>query len=702
MNRELFKQGYTQNRELSWLHFDDRCLNEAKDKNVPLLERLKFVSIYTSNLHEFFMVRMGSLFDMMNANYTHIDHKSGKTAKEQLDVIYPACKRGMKKRDEILDDLNKKLAKEGIEDVAIKDCSKGELKMLKKKFKREMAPVMAPQIVDTHHPFPNLLSGQTYIAARVRDKNKSAYAFLPVPASLDGIVVLQNDDKLRFVHVEDVVVHFFSDLYPDVKIDEILKLRVSRSAYVDPQDEAFDDIPDYRKKMLKVLKERKKMNVTTVVLSQKPSDHFSKYLSGHLKVTKQAMFVTHSPMNMKYAFGLGGLVSDEKKSMLLYEPYEPRLSTAFDYGKSLFEQVRQKDVLLSYPYESMEPFLLLLREAANDPDVVSIKITIYRLAERARLVNYLCAAAENGKEVDVLIELKARFDEQNNIDYSEMLEDSGCNVIYGFEKYKVHSKVCLITKVSQGNVSQVALVATGNFNESTAKQYTDLAYLTANPDILEDATEFFRNMQVGKLDGTYGTLLVAPVSLKNAILGMMDEEIAKGENGMIFAKINALTDEEIIAKLKDASCAGVKVTLLVRGISCLLPGVAGKTENIHVYQIVGRYLEHSRIYMFGKGSDEKIYISSADFMTRNTEKRVEVACPVIDPDARAKIKEYVKIYLKDNSKMRELGPSGRYHKVRKQDNPFSAQDEFMRITQGSTQEISSPRHKATSAFKSEI
>ena len=690
MIKDLYKEGYTQNRELSWLHFDNRCLNEAKDKTVPVIERLKFVEIYTSNLTEFFMVRVGSLYDMNKASVTKVDNKSGLSPKGQLNAIYPAAKRGLKKRDTIFEELRRRMAQAGIEDIAVAECDKNEAKFLRKFFKNSIAPLLAPQIVDTHHPFPNLQTGTIYIAAVVRYSRRSVFAFIPVPSTLPVVITLPHKKKIRYVHTEDVIQAYAPEVFKDGEILETLKITVARSAYVDADDDVFSDILDYRKKMLRVLRERKKMNVTMMVCSKKPSDHMKKYLLTNLGITNREVFVCSAPMNLKYVYSLPSLLSDEQKAEMTYTPYEPKLTPALNYSRKLFPQIQKKDILLSYPYESMEPFLQLLKESADDPSVVSIKITIYRLASHARLVDYLCRAAENGKEVDVLIELKARFDEQNNIDYSERLEDAGCNVIYGFEKYKVHSKICLITRVEKGKASHVALLSTGNFNENTAKLYTDLSVLTANPKIINDGISFFQNMAIGKLDGEYDTLLVAPVTLKSTILDLIDEEIKKGEEGCIFAKVNSVTDEEIIVKLKEASCAGVKITLFVRGICCLVPGVAGKTENIEVRQIVGRYLEHSRIYVFGKGEEEKMYIASADFMTRNTERRVEIACPVLDKAVAERIHRIIDIYMADNTKVRVLFPTGRYHKIADVEEPVSAQQLMMDLTAGSEQSIPKP------------
>ena len=692
MQKNLYKEGYTCNRELSWLRFDDRVLNEAKDSTVPLLERLKSVYFFSSNLEEFFRVRVGSLWDMNNAKVTKIDHKSGMSPADQMAAIYPAAKRICKKRDKIFNELTKELSKVGIEDIKIEDCNKSELKYLKNYYKAKILPLINPQIVDSHHPFPNLQNHITYVAAEIKKKNHIYYGFVAIPQSLPHIIIVSQKKKLKYVHTEDLVAYQLSSLFEDGKITDTLKLTVARSAYVDADDEAFEDILDYRKKMEKVLKERRKMNVTMLTLSKKPENSFAKYLMTNLKITRREIFTTSAPMNLKYVFHIENYIDASAKQKYTYPSYEPKLSAALNYRQSLFSQIQKKDVLLQYPYESMEPFLQLVKEAANDTKTASIKITIYRLANHARLVDYLCQAAENGKEVDVLIELKARFDEQNNIDYSEKLEEAGCNVIYGFEKYKVHSKVCLITKIISGKPEYITLISTGNFNENTARTYTDFAYLTARPCIIDDVIAFFKNMAVGKLDGKYDTLLVAPVCLKQKLLVLMDEEIAKGKDGRITCKLNSITDEDLIKKLQEASEHGVQVNMIVRGISCILPQVPKKTENIHIISIVGRFLEHSRVYVFGSGKDEKMYISSADFMTRNTERRVEVACPILDETIKEEINTYLQLCFQDNTKARIMSDTGRYHKVRNNEVPFNSQLALMRMLPQSTQSI--PKKKA--------
>jgi polyphosphate kinase len=668
MEEEVYKEGCTQNREISWLRFDDRCLNEAKDRTVPLLERLKFVSIFTSNLEEFFRVRVGSLYDMEKVKYDEIDKKSGLTAKGQLDLIYPMAKRELKKRDKVYHELRQEMADAGIYDLDIEQCNKEEIRYLRKYYRKRVDPLLTAQVVDAHHPFPNLLTGRTYIAAVLRAHHKHEYAFVMVPPSLDDIIILPEEDRLAFVHVGEVIRHNIDQLYPDAEVLETLKFKLARSAYIDADDEAFDDITDYRKKMMKVLKERRKMNVTSITFSNQPSAELKNYLVGNLKLKPQMVNYSQAPFSLKYAFRLPKFLNDEQKQKFLYPPYEPKMTPELDYKKSIFDQLLKKDVLLSYPYDSMGPFLNLVKEAANDDSVVAIKITIYRLANHARLVEYLCQAAENGKEVDVLIELKARFDEQNNIDYSEILEESGCNVFYGFEHYKVHSKLCLITRSRDEKIENVALVATGNFNENTAKQYTDLALMTSRASITRDAVDFFQNMMIGKLDGHYRTLWVAPISLKSNILASIEREIEKGPEGYIFIKINGFTDEDIIKALIRASQAGVYVDMVIRGISCLLPGVPGKTDNIHIRSIVGRYLEHSRIYIFGRGAGE----------------------------IRKRIHEFVDLYLADNVKARVMNKKGRYVKVKRNDGEkaVSVQDEMMALTKGTTRASNAHRGKA--------
>lgn len=678
MAQAIWEQGCTQNRELSWLEFNARVLAEAEDESVPLLERAKFLSIFTSNLDEFFMIRVGSLTDLAAIDKTGVDTKSGMTAKEQLRRIYAAVAPLYERRDRAFADVEKRLRAEGLCRLAMDELEPAEQKYIKQYFKNVVAPVLSPQIVDAHHPFPHLEGKVLHIGALLAHKKNEMLGLLPVPASLPALVVLPGD-RGRYVPIETVLYAHTGHVFEMYDVLEKTVFCVTRNADINPGDEAFDIEHDFRKKMEKLLRQRRRLAVVRVELSRAVSDHFAAYFRGRFSVTDNQIFTSRvAPLRMEYAFTLGEHLPVDRRAALSYPPFRPQQPAMLPKGQSLLKTALRHDVLLSYPYESMEPFLQMIREAAFDPAVASIRITIYRLARKAKLVEYLCAAAENGKDVTVLIELRARFDEQNNIDWSERLEEAGCKIIYGFEGYKVHSKICLITRRDRGGVRQVTQVGTGNYNEKTAAQYTDVSVVTADETIGADAAAFFNNMALGNLEGRYDRLLVAPYSLKNRLLALLDEQIARGENGYILLKFNSLTDIDIIEKLCQASCAGVQVELIVRGICCLLPGVKGQTEHVTVTSIVGRYLEHSRIFVFGQGEEEKMYISSADLMTRNTQNRVEVACPIEDAAVRARLRDILYAMQQDTVKARVLQPDGSYVKKPAGSNPVDAQALLMR------------------------
>ncbi|WP_069988084.1 polyphosphate kinase 1 [Massilioclostridium coli] len=658
---KLYERGFTQNRELSWLKFNDRVLSEAMDETVPILERLKFISIFTSNLDEFFMIRVGSLFDLANLEKKNIDNKSGLTPKEQLSRIFEDVKPLYQKREQLFYEVESQLRLHGVFYLKYKELEENEKKQIKQSFKLSIAPILSPQIIDTHHPFPHLANNIIYIGVMLRHKKKEVFGVIPVPSILPDIFYLPGSDT-RYIGVENIILEFADKIFEPYIVVEKTVFCVTRNADVNPDDEVFADEPDFRKRMQKVLGQRRRLAPVRLELSNFESEKISAYLMEKLKINEKQIYTTTSPLKMAYVYELISKLPESKRKPLVYQEFTPVWPGNIKQTESMIQQVEKSDLLLSYPYESMEPFLKLLKEAANDPSVISIKITIYRLASKAKLVEYLCAAAENGKSVTVLIELRARFDEQNNIDWSERLEDAGCNIIYGFDFYKVHSKICLITKKGRNGIRYLTQVGTGNYNEKTAKLYTDLSLLTYNQKIGEDAAEFFKNMSIANLQGEYHDLLVAPVSLKSTVLQLIDQEISKGQNGRIFIKINSLTDAQIIEKLAEASCAGVQVKMIIRGICCIIPGIPGKTENIQVCSIVGRYLEHARIYCFGYGTQEQMYISSADFMTRNTERRVEVACPIYDEKVRAKIHEIIEAQEYDNQKARVLMADGNYVK----------------------------------------
>ena len=678
MTQKIWEQGYTQNRELSWLQFTARVLAEAEDENVPLLERFKFLAIFTSNLDEFFMIRVGSLCDMAAVDKEHTDSKSGLTAKEQLHLIYKAVEPLYARRDAAFYDVDSKLSAIGLRRLTMDSLAPDEQKYIKRYFKDIIAPVLSPQIVDSHHPFPHLEGKVLHIAALLSHKKTERLGLLPVPASLPPVVFLPETPS-RYILTEDILLAYADHVFEMYDVLEKTVLCVTRNADIQVDDETFGvEGGDFRKKMEKLLRQRRRMAVVRVEINRPISDHFKEHFRSRFEVSDAQIFLSRTaPLKLGYAFSLGEHLPEKKRAFLSDAPFTPQQPAMLSAGQSLLKAALQRDILLSYPYESMEPFLQMIREAANDPAVLAIRITIYRLASKAKLVEYLCAAAENGKDVTALIELRARFDEQNNIDWSERMEEAGCKIIYGFEDYKVHSKICLITRRERGAVRHITQVGTGNYNEKTAKQYTDVSLITADERIGQDAGAFFNNMALGNLSGRYSRLFVAPTSLKNNILALMDEQIAKGKDGYILLKFNSLTDIDVIAKLREASCAGVTVEMIVRGICCLLPGVPGHTENITVTSIVGRFLEHSRIYVFGRGGEEKMYISSADLMTRNTERRVEIACPIDDPAVRTRLHDILYAMQHDTVKARVLQPDGTYCKKPAVQDPICAQDLLM-------------------------
>ena len=669
-------QNYTQNRELSWLKFNQRVLEEAKDSSVPLLERMKFVSIFTSNLDEFFMIRVGSLYDMSLTDNSTIDSRSGMNPKEQLDAIFATVAPLYKERDKTYSEIKKLLNPYGVCGLSIKELEQQEKKYVKKYFKDQILPILSPQIVDANHPFPHLLNKELYVIASLKQNGTSMIGIVPVPQFVSDILYLPGHD-IRYIRKEKVIMEYLDVVFDKYEVSNKNYICVTRNADVSPDDEALEINDDFRLLMQETLHKRRRMAVVRMETAEPLDKELEKYFCDKFKITPAQIYRTKMPMKLDYIFSIMDKVPASLKRSLIDEPFTPQPSRYLTDGK-VIPQVKKKDILLSYPYESMDPFLRMIKEAAYDPTVLTIRITIYRLAKKARLVEYLCAAAENGKEVTVLIELRARFDEQNNIDWSERLEEAGCRVIYGFEGYKVHSKICLITYRNRNNIEYITQVGTGNYNEKTATMYTDVSLITADKGIGEDAAVFFKNMSIGNLNGSYQHIIVSPTSLKPKVLSLMDEEIKKGTNGRIIMKMNSVTDVDFIQKVSEASNAGVKVDLIVRGICCILPGVKGYTENLRVTSIVGRYLEHPRIFLFGTGADQKIYIGSADMMTRNTEIRVEVACPVYDETIRKQLTHMLKIMLADNVKARELKSDGKYYMKEKGTSKVNSQEYFMR------------------------
>ena len=656
---------YTQERELSWLRFNERVLEEARDENVPLFERLKFAAIFTSNLDEFFMIRVGSITDMTLSKQAHVDSKSGLTPTQQLQAIFKTVPGLYKQRDKIISQLEKRLRTCNICNLSPDELDGKERKQVERWFRDYVQPVLSPMVVDSHHPFPHLPSNSLTIALTLRMEGRRCFGLVPIPKNLPPYLRLE-ERGLRYLLTEQVVLAFADVLFENCQVEEKCVISVTRNADISPEDEDYDVGEDFRAHMQKILKKRARLAPVRLEIQGDASPELQQYLCQRLALTPEQVFHSKSPLMMNYVYSLEGKLPQESAAALCYLPYTPQWPAGLVKGEKLIPQILRRDALMFYPYQSMEPFLQLVREAANDPAVLSIKITIYRLDSTAKLVEYLAAAAENGKDVTVLMELRARFDEQNNIAWAQRLEEAGCTILYGFEQYKVHSKICLITRREKGRIQYITQIGTGNYNEKTAKMYTDFCLMTASPAIGADGTAFFQNMAISNLNGEYHQLLVAPNGLKNRLLELMDGEIEKARQGKparIFVKVNSVTDRKLIDKLAEASQAGVPVTMNVRGICCLRPGVPGLTDHIKVFSIVGRFLEHPRIYAFGVGEETKLYIGSADLMTRNTERRVEIACPVLDPAVRRQIRHYVELYCSDNVKARVLQPDGSYTRV---------------------------------------
>lgn len=680
MSVQTLDFSYTQDRELSWLRFNERVMEEARDESVPLFERLKFAAIFTSNLDEFFMIRVGSIYDLTLIKQAHVDTKSGLTPAQQLAAIFQAVGPLYKQRDKLMAQLETRLRTCNICNLTVQELDVKERKQCERYFRDYVLPILSPQVVDAHHPFPHLPSKTLNIAVSLKRDGESCFGIVPIPKSVPAYLRL-NERGLRYVLIEQLVLEYVGDIFDQYAVESKAVISVTRNADISPEDEDYDVNDDYRQHMRKVLKKRSRLAPVRLEIQGNASDALVSHLLERLHLSREQAFHSKSPLAMDYVYSLEGQLPGESRAALCYEPFTPKFPMGLSRSERILPQVLRHDALLFYPFHSMDPFLQLIREAANDPNVLSIKITIYRLASKAKLIEYLAAAAENGKDVSVLMELRARFDEQNNISWAERLEDAGCTVQYGFEGVKVHSKICLITRRERGNIQHITQVGTGNYNEKTAKLYTDLCLITSNPAIGADAATFFQNMSTSNLEGEYRHLLVAPNGLKNRLVSLIDGEIAKAKAGKpahIFIKCNSVTDRDLIDKFSEASQAGVDIVLNVRGICCLRPGVPGKTDRIRVFSIVGRYLEHPRIFAFGVGKDARLYIGSADLMTRNTERRVEIACPVLDEGIRRQIAHYVDVLCRDNGKARLMGSDGHYFPVPDRgEAPLDAQAAFM-------------------------
>lgn len=653
---------YMQNRELSWLRFNERVLDEADDVTVPIYERLKFVSIFASNLDEFFMIRVGSLTDIERTNSLAVDAKSGMTASQQLKCIYKDVHALYEKKQKVYDEVNMLLNGCGVVITKYDDLKKKARDYADTYFDDEIAPLISPQIIDSHHPFPHMLNKTIYICAMLRRKNKTLISLTQIPNGIPEVLVIPGK-TIRCIPIEQIMMANISKVLESYSVENVSAVCITRNGDVSPDDESFDFGDDFREIMKKTINRRRRMEPVRMEATPELSEEGEAFLCDRLEITSEMVFRSDVPMKMSFVFSMENALRDSLGQGLFYEELRQQAPLWYRQGGQVMKQVQKKDLLLAYPFETMDVFLSMLHEAAGDPSVVSIKITIYRLSSTAKIVDYLCMAAENGKEVTTLIELRARFDEQNNIDWSRRLEEAGCNILFGFDEYKVHSKICLITRREHGSLKYITQIGTGNYNEKTARQYTDISLMTADTETGKEASLFFKNMALGNLGGEYHRILPAPILLKDTVIRLIERERDKGPIGRIIIKINSLTDMEIMEALRDAAQSGVRVTLIVRGICCLLPDVPGETENIEIRSIVGRFLEHSRIYSFGRDDEEIMYISSADFMTRNTERRVELACQIKDREAKDKIHVILDACRSDTEKARRLQRNGAYTRI---------------------------------------
>ncbi|MDF2474012.1 MAG: Polyphosphate kinase [Anaerocolumna sp.] len=650
---------FMQNRELSWMKFNERVLEEAMDKTVPLYERLKFISIFTSNLDEFYMIRVGSLTDLyLMGNHT-IDNKTGMSPRLQRDKILENTIPLYKLRDRIYSEVESGLREFGICNLELGELNKTEKKYVDNYFRDNLLPVLSPQVIGIKHPFPHLQNKTLYIICDFVDEEKE-FGLIPVSSFLPEFILMPGNNT-RYVLTEKIILGYLDEILKMYQVNTAAIISVTRNADISKVDETFEVDDEYREKMKRVIKKRARLSPVRLEVQGHLSVSVLQFLLKKLEIRESQLFFSDAPLLMNYVYKIPIML----KNRLSYPYFEAGYPVSVNINENITSQCKKKDILLFYPYQKMDPFLHLLKESATDPEVISIQITIYRVSRNSRIIDYLCTAAENKKEVTVLIELKARFDEKNNIEWAEQLEESGCNVIYGFENFKVHAKICLITRKEKDDIVYITQVGTGNYNEKTANLYADLSLITANQEIGKDASKFFKNMSISNLNGNYNNLLVAPFSFKCHVMDHIDSEIEKAKNGnnaRVIIKLNSLTDIDIIKKLSLASMAGVKITLIIRGICCLLPGIPGKTDNIRVISIVGRFLEHARIYCFGEGDETKLYIASADMMTRNTSRRVEIACPILDNDIKKDILQYLNIMISDNVKGRLLQPDGTYRK----------------------------------------
>ncbi len=675
------KQKYLENRELSWLKFNERVLEEAADSSVPLCERMSFLSIFQSNLDEFFMVRVGSLHDQMLVDKNARDNKTGMTSKEQLSAIFESARILCEQKDLVYRKYMELLKEKGVEFVSFANMLPEDHVYLENYFKTSLMPLLSPQVIGKKQPFPFLKNKEIYAVVVLGGKGSDKLGIIPCSNEVFDRLVSVPSAKYRYILVEELILHFLPMVFERYTVKSKSLIRIIRNADIDVDEAFYDEDLDYRDSMEKLIRMRRKLCPVKLEHSRVLDVTIIENLRKELGISPEQVYYSEAPLELSFFSRIQDSLRDKRE--LFFEKRVPQQPACIRNDLPMIEQIEQRDRFLSFPYESMKPFLRLLKEAGEDDRVVSIRMTLYRVAKNSQIVEALIDAAENGKEVVVLVELRARFDEENNIEWSRRLEEAGCRIIYGIDHIKVHSKLCQITYKTENGIRHITQIGTGNYNEKTAKLYTDLSLMTADAKIGEEAAEVFHALCLEQLVESSQYLLVAPKCLQNKVLAMIDGEIDKakaGKEGYVGAKMNALTDKVIIDKLVEASQAGVKIDLIIRGICCLVPGIKGYTENIRVISIVGRYLEHSRIYIFGKGKEAAVYIASADFMTRNTTKRVEVAAPIWDEAIKERLLGMFNLILRDNVKAREMKPDGNYARVKSSDIQLNSQEYFFSLS----------------------
>jgi len=652
------------NRELSWLKFNERVLEEAADESVPPFEQLRYVYIFMNNLDEFFMIRVGSLQDQSFLREAPVDNKTGLSPKEQIQAVLKCLRRDIVRKDTLYRTCMKALSKHNIRHMRMSDLNESDREFVRQYYMREIYPLLSPQIIDNRHPFPFLMNRRIYVGIYFDSQHSPSFGVIPANGAFDRMVMLPGPG-LRFVLAEDLIYHYADALFGGNKPIDKVVFRVTRNADIITDDAMFDEDVDFRFTMKELLKKRMKLAPVRLEIMSDTKKDLIRYLCKKLGLSQNRVFINKSPLDLSHIFEIERLLTPALQKKLLFSPIVPQEPASVRNCGRILDRVLSEDLLFSYPYDSMKPFIRLLNEAAQDPEVVSIRISLYRVARQSEIVHSLIAAAENGKDVIVVVELRARFDEEQNIEWATRLTEAGCRVVYGVETCKVHCKLLLITRKTDRSIQYITQVGTGNYNERTARLYTDLSLITSNPDIGLDAVALFNDILVNNLQGTYNQLLVSPTHLRDAVLEKIDAEIAHaaaGRPAAVMAKLNSMTDKQIIDKLIEASQAGVEVRLMIRGICCLRSGVTGKTDNITVVSIVGRFLEHSRVYCFGTEDRREVYIASADWMTRNTERRIEVACPILEKALADRIVDMLELGFADNVKSRRLCADGTYER----------------------------------------